>query len=91
MSDPNQPGPLDHAAATDLLARADALLGSGEFAIAESYYGRLIGAGDATIHVAALLGIADCRYRLDDEPGARAAWEAAAGAPETALSWVAWK
>jgi len=91
VSDPNQPGPLDRAAAADLLARADALVGSGEFAVAESYYGRLIGAGDATIHVAALLGIAECRYRLDDEPGARAAWESAAGAPETALSWLAWK
>ncbi len=91
MSDPNQPGPLDRAAATDLLARADALVGSGEFALAEGYYGRLIGAGDATTHVAALLGIAECRYRLDDEPGARAAWESAAGAPETALSWLAWK
>lgn len=91
MSDPNQPGPLDSAAAAALLSRAEVLVAAGEFATAEGYYGRLIGAGDAAVHVAALLGIAECRYRLDDEPGARSAWEAAADAPETPLSWLAWK
>ena len=91
VSDPNQPGPLDRAAATDLLARADALVAAGEFAAAEGYYGRLIGAGEVGIHVAALLGIAECRYRLDDEAGARAAWDAAANGPETSISWLAWK
>jgi membrane associated rhomboid family serine protease len=91
VSDPRQPGPLDRAVALDLLARADGLAASGEYEIAEGFYGRLIGAGDPGIHVAALLGVAECRFRRDDEPGARAAWAAAVEAPETPLSWLAWK
>jgi membrane associated rhomboid family serine protease len=91
VSDPRQPGPLDRAVAADLLARADALTASGDYQVAEGFYNRLVGAGDAAVHVAALLGLAECRYRRDDEPGARAAWAAAAAAPETPLSWLAWK
>ncbi|MFI5254279.1 MAG: rhomboid family intramembrane serine protease [Candidatus Limnocylindrales bacterium] len=91
MSDPRQPGPLDRAVAADLLARADSLTAGGDYAVAEGFYRRLIGATDADIHVAALLGLAECRYRQDDEPGARAAWSAAVQGPETPLSWLAWK
>ncbi|MGH2407564.1 MAG: rhomboid family intramembrane serine protease [Candidatus Limnocylindrales bacterium] len=91
MSDPRQPGPLDPAVATDLLAKADALVEVGDYERAEGFYRRLIGAGDAQTHVAALLGLAECRYRQDDEPGARSAWSAAVAAPDTALSWLAWK
>jgi membrane associated rhomboid family serine protease len=91
VSDPRQPGPLDRAVAADLLARADALTADGDYQIAEGFYNRLIGASDPGIHVAALLGLAECRYRRDDEPGARAAWAAATEAPETPLSWLAWK
>jgi membrane associated rhomboid family serine protease len=91
VSDPRQPGPLDRAVAADLLAQAEALVAGGDYEIAEGFYSRLIGAGDAEIHVAALLGLAECRYRRDDEPGARTAWAAAVAAPETGLSWLAWK
>jgi rhomboid protease GluP len=41
--------------------------------------------------VAALLGVAECRYRLDDEPAALQAWVTATQAPENPLSWRAWK
>jgi len=91
VSDPRQPGPLDRAVAADLLARADGLTAAGDYEIAEGFYGRLVGASDPGIHVAALLGMAECRYRRDDEPGARAAWAAAVEAPDTPLSWLAWK
>jgi membrane associated rhomboid family serine protease len=91
VSDPRQPGPLDPAVAADLLAKADALVEGGDYEQAEAFYSRLIGAGDPQTHVAALLGLAECRYRRDDEPGARAAWNAAITAPETPLSWLAWK
>jgi membrane associated rhomboid family serine protease len=91
VSDPRQPGPLDRAVAADLLARANALVAGGDYEIAEGFYNRLIGASDAQVHVAALLGLAECRYRRDDEPGARTAWAAAVAAPETPLSWLAWK
>ena len=76
VSDPRQPGPLDPAVAADLLAKADALVASGEYEQAEAFYRRLIGASDPQTHVAALLGVAESRYRQDDEPGARAAWNA---------------
>jgi membrane associated rhomboid family serine protease len=91
VSDPRQPGPLDRAVAADLLARADALTSAGDYQVAEGFYNRLIGASDPAVHVAALLGLAECRYRRDDEPGARSAWAAATEAPETPLSWLAWK
>ena len=44
-----------------------------------------------SIHTAALLGLAECRYRLDDEPAALQAWIAATQAPENPLTWRAWK
>ena len=91
MSDPRQPGPLDPAVAADLLAKADALVEAGDYARAEGFYRRLIGASDPRTHVAALLGLAECRYRQDDEPGARSAWSAAVAAPDNALTWLAWK
>ena len=50
-----------------------------------------MGAADPNLHVAALLGLAECRYRMDDEPGALQAWISATQAPETPLTWRAWK
>ncbi|MEP7158670.1 MAG: rhomboid family intramembrane serine protease, partial [Chloroflexota bacterium] len=51
---------------------------------------RGVGTPDPLVHVTALLGLADARYRLDDEFGALAAWLAATQAPETPLAWQAW-
>jgi membrane associated rhomboid family serine protease len=90
----NQPpvsGPLDRATAISLVQHADALASTGEYAQAAAYYTRVIGHADADLHVAALLGLGECRFRLDDERGALDAWTMATRAPETPASWVAWK
>jgi membrane associated rhomboid family serine protease len=63
---------------------------AGEYAQAADLYQRGVGNPDPLVHVAALLGLADARYRLDDEYGALAAWLAATQAPETPLAWQAW-
>src|SRR5262245_56884241 len=62
----------------------------GEFAQAATLYSRLVGNADPTYHVAGLLGLADSRYRLDDEAGALQAWITATQGPETPLTWRAW-
>ena len=62
----------------------------GEFDLAATLYGRLVGNADPNLHVAALLGLADSRYRLDDEEGALQAWITATQGPETPFTWRAW-
>jgi rhomboid protease GluP len=62
----------------------------GDYQTAAALYSRLIGNPDPQLHTAALLGMADARYRLDDEEGALQGWISATQAPETALSWQAW-
>ncbi len=49
-----------------------------------------MGNPDPNLHVAALLGLADSRYRLDDEEGALQAWITATQGPETPFTWRAW-
>ena len=64
----------------------------GEYDVAASLYSRLIGNPNPIFHVAGLLGLADSRYRLDDEEGALQAWitatQAIHGEP-TALRYMA--
>jgi len=62
----------------------------GDYQTAATLYSRLVGNPDPNVHVAALLGMADARYRLDDEEGALQAWISATQAPEGPLSWQAW-
>ena len=40
---------------------------------------------------ASVLGIAESRYRLDEDDAAMQAWELATQAPETPLAWLAWR
>ncbi|HTS14481.1 MAG TPA: hypothetical protein VMH24_02365, partial [Candidatus Sulfotelmatobacter sp.] len=68
------PGPLDRPTAMNLMREADVLAASGEFQDAARAYQRLVGSADPDIHTAALLGLADARYRLDDEAGAQVTW-----------------
>jgi membrane associated rhomboid family serine protease len=89
--DPFAAGPLDRASALGLIARADALAATGEYATAAPFYARVVGHADPELHVAALLGLGECQYRLDDDDGAVQAWTMATRAPETPLSWVAWR
>ena len=69
---------------------AQAAAERGDYQLAGTLFSRLIGNPDAQVHVAGLLGLADARYRLDDEEGALQAWISATQAPETPLSWQAW-
>ncbi|MEO8626193.1 MAG: rhomboid family intramembrane serine protease [Candidatus Limnocylindrales bacterium] len=62
----------------------------GDYEAAAALYQRGVGNADPLVHVAALLGLADARYRLDDETGALQAWITATVAPETPLAWRAW-
>lgn len=62
----------------------------GEYDVASGLYSRLIGNPNSTMHVAGLLGLADSRYRLDDEEGALQSWITATQGPETPLTWRAW-
>jgi membrane associated rhomboid family serine protease len=84
-------GPLDRATAITLIHAADELAGRGEYPEAAARYSRVVGHQDPDVHVAALLGLAEARYRQDDEPGALQSWIAATQAPETPLTWMAWK
>jgi membrane associated rhomboid family serine protease len=84
-------GPLDSDVAVGLLQRGQALADQGDWEIAASTFARVVGSTDPTLHTAALLGLAECRYRLDDEPAALQAWISATQAPENPLTWRAWK
>jgi membrane associated rhomboid family serine protease len=74
----------------NILDAARAAAGRGDYELAGALFSRMVGNGDANVHVAALLGLADARYRLDDEEGALQAWLTATQAPETDLAWQAW-
>lgn len=69
---------------------ARAAAARGDYDLASTLYGRTVGNPDPLVHVVALLGLADARYRLDDEEGALQAWISATQAPETPLAWQAW-
>jgi membrane associated rhomboid family serine protease len=91
LNDVTRAGPLDADVAVGLLQRGQALADQGDWEIAASTFARVVGSTDPALHTAALLGVAECRYRLDDEPGALQAWISATQAPENPLTWRAWK
>ena len=74
----------------EIIERARAAAEQGDYETAAALYQRGVGNPDPQLHVYALLGLADARYRLDDEQGALQAWLTATVAPETPLSWRAW-
>jgi tetratricopeptide (TPR) repeat protein len=84
-------GPLDADVAVGLLQRGQTLAEQGDWDIAAGTFSRVVGSPDPAVHTAALLGLAECRYRLDDEPAAIQAWISATQAPENPLTWRAWK
>jgi hypothetical protein len=89
--DPSTAGPLDRATAIRIIDHADALVASGDFKMAGAFYSRVVGNQDPDLHVAALIGLGEYHYREDNEAAAMQAWVAATQAPETPLTWVAWK
>ena len=89
--DPSRAGPLDDDVAVGLLQRGQTLADQGDWDVAAATFSRVVGSPDPSLHTAALLGLAECRYRLDDEPAALQAWISATQAPENPLTWRAWK
>ena len=84
-------GRLSREAALDLLARADELLAAGEFAKAAAYYQRVVGFDDSAVTAAALLGLGEARYRMDDEDGAVQTWKAVLELGETPSTYPVWR
>jgi rhomboid protease GluP len=89
--DAGRSGPLDSDVAVGLLQRGQALAEQGDWDLAAGTFARVVGNADPATHTAALLGLAECRYRLDDEPAALQAWLTATQAPENEFTWRAWK
>lgn len=84
-------GPLSANIAQRLIDRGREKLEAGEPALATVDFRRVIGHEDAAITGAALLGMGDAIYRLDDEPQARGAWEAVTRLPENPSTYRAWR
>jgi len=74
-----------------MLERAGELLASGDFQAAGEHYARVVGFDDPTITAAALLGLGEVRYRLDDETAAVATWSAVLRLGETPSTYAAWR
>jgi membrane associated rhomboid family serine protease len=89
--DPNVDGPLSRETARAFLDKGAELMAGGDFPAAFEHYRRVIGFEDPDVTAAALLGAAQARYRMDDEAGAVATWEAVLQLPETPATYHAWR
>ena len=84
-------GPLSAAIANRLIARGRAKLDAGEAALSINDFQRVVGHEDPAVTGAALLGLGDAIYRLDDEPQAKATWEAATRLQDNPSTYRAWR
>jgi len=84
-------GPLTRDQAAGLLDRAADLLQLGEFADAAQHYRRVVGFDDPAVTGAALLGLGQAMYRLDDEAAAVATWESILELAENPATYRAWR
>lgn len=89
--DLDTPGRLSRDEAGRILDRGAELLQAGDFDQAFRHYRRVIGFDDPKVTAAALLGAAQSRFRMDDEAGAVATWEAILELPETPSTYYAWR
>ena len=89
--DPSASGRLTRDAALAMLQRGGELLASGEFADARIHFYRVIGFDDPVITAAALLGLGEAHYRLDNEAEAVQSWSAVLELPETPSTYAAWR
>ncbi len=89
--DPSRSGRLTAEEARGHLHAADDALRAGEFRDAAVRYSRVVGFDDPAITAAALLGLGEARYRLDEEAAALASWEAAVQLGETPSAYVGWR
>lgn len=90
-ADRHATGPLTRESAGALLDHGAELIESGEYAEALATYQRVVGFDDPEVTAAALLGMAQARYRMDDEDGAVRTWEAVLQLPETTSTYLAWR
>lgn len=74
-----------------MLERAGELLAAGDYQAAGEHFARVVGFDDPTITAAALLGLGEVRYRLDDEAAAIATWSAVLRLGETPSTYAAWR
>ena len=74
-----------------MLERAAELLAAGEFGGAASTFARVVGFDDPAITAAALMGLGEVRYRLDEEAAAVATWLAVLRLGETPSTYAAWR
>ncbi len=84
-------GPLSREAATAVLDRAAELMGSGDYRDAAIHYRRVVGYNDQAVTAAALLGLGQALYRLDQDEAAVATWESIFELPETPSTYRAWR
>lgn len=89
--DHSEPGRITRERAVALLERGGELLASGDYAEAGPYFSRVVGFDDSAITAAALLGLGEVHYRLNDEAAAVATWEAVLQLPETPSTYTAWR
>jgi membrane associated rhomboid family serine protease len=82
---------LTRDAARGLLERGSELLAAGEFGGAGDHFARVVGFDDPAITAAALMGLAEVRYRLDEEAAAVATWLAVLRLGETPSTYGAWR
>jgi membrane associated rhomboid family serine protease len=84
-------GPLPADVAARLIARGRSKLEAGEAALSLTDFQRVIGHDDPALTGAALVGLGDAIYRLDDETQAKAAWEAATRLRDNPSTYPAWR
>ena len=89
--DPTTGGPLTRETARALLERGSELLAAGEFGGAGDHFARVVGFDDPSITAAALMGLGEVRYRLDEEAAAVATWLAVLRLGETPSTYGAWR
>ena len=89
--DPARSGRLTREDALAHLTAGDGALAGGDFRDAAMHFGRVVGFDDPGVTAAALVGLGEARYRLDDDDGALAAWEAATRLGENQSSYAAWR
>jgi membrane associated rhomboid family serine protease len=89
--DPTTGGPLTREAARALLERGAELLAAGEFGGAGDHFARVVGYDDPAITAAALMGLGEVRYRIDEEAAAVATWMAVLRLGETPSTYGAWR
>jgi membrane associated rhomboid family serine protease len=83
--------PLSRDAARAILDRAAELLAEGDYRDAGVHYRRLVAFEEPAVRAAALLGLAEVLYRLDQDDAAIATWESILELPETPSTYQAWR